>query len=104
LLISCAVALITAFKTVLEIVPESYLIIVGHIGSLYEDYKDLVKIFGIEDKVLFIGMIDEPVPIIKHFSVGINCSETEGLSNSIIEYMAWGIPMITQTHQEIESS
>lgn len=86
--------LISAFKSVLNIVPESYLIIVGHIDPSCEDYKHLVRTYGIEDRVRFLGMIDEPVPIIKNFSVGINCSETEGLSNSIIEYMACGIPVI----------
>lgn len=86
--------LIVAFSRVVKAVPESYLIIVGQLGQLGEDYLNLVRAYGIEKNVRFLGMIQEPVPIIKHFSVGVNCSETEGLSNSIIEYMACGIPVV----------
>mgnify|MGYP003756563755 CR=1 FL=1 len=86
--------LIVAFSRVQDVIPESYLIIVGHLNDLSEDYKNLVRVHGIEDKVRFLGSIQEPVPVIKHFSVGVNCSETGGLSNSIIEYMACGIPVV----------
>ena len=41
-----------------------------------------------------MGHAAETIPIIKHFTVGVLCSESEGLSNAIIEYMGCGKPTI----------
>ncbi len=41
-----------------------------------------------------LGMVDEAIPLIKHFDVGVISSESEGLSNSLIEYVGCGIPVV----------
>ncbi|MBP7279662.1 MAG: glycosyltransferase [Sedimentibacter sp.] len=86
--------LIHAFLYVEKRIPNSHLIIVGHLGDTFDEYMQIVRMSNIEQKVHFLGMIQDPVPIMKHFTVGVNCSETEGLSNSVIEYMACGVPVV----------
>jgi glycosyltransferase involved in cell wall biosynthesis len=44
--------------------------------------------------VHFCGGVANAIPIVKHFSVGILCSESEGLSNAVIEYMGCGKPSV----------
>lgn len=86
--------MIEAFPMVLGRIPESYLVIVGHTGDLLDVYQLRVRELGIGNRVRFLGLISNPIPIIKHFSVGVNCSESEGLSNAIIEYMGCGVPVV----------
>jgi glycosyltransferase involved in cell wall biosynthesis len=34
--------------------------------------------------------VTDPIPIVKHFNVAVLCSESEGFSNAVIEYMGAG--------------
>lgn len=98
---------IMAIPHVLREVPECYFVIAGHPGEVLHDYIGLTKELQIENRVRFLGMIDDPIPLIKSCSIGVNCSETEGLSNSIIEYMGCRVPVVaTDTsgnHELIEN-
>lgn len=42
----------------------------------------------------FVGMVEDALSYIETFDVGVNTSESEGLSNAVIEYMACGIPVV----------
>jgi len=86
--------LIYAFHYILERNYDCYLVIIGHNGELLEKYTNIIKKYNIENKVRFLGMIENPIPIIKNFTVAVNCSESEGLSNVIIEYMGCGVPVV----------
>ena len=46
---------------------------------------DLVRIHPVRGDV---------VPVIRNLDIGVLCSESEGLSNAIIEYMACGLPVV----------
>jgi len=92
--------LIVAFAEAGEKLPDTYLVLIGHPGDHLDEYTELIKAAGIEN-IRLIGMVDNPVPYIKHFSVGVITSESEGLSNSLIEYMGCGIPVIAT---DIESN
>jgi L-malate glycosyltransferase len=48
----------------------------------------------VADRVHFIGAATDVRPYLKLMDVGINCSEGEGLSNAVMEYMAAGIPCV----------
>lgn len=49
---------------------------------------------GIEKQVFFWGAREDVVDRIKDFDVGVLCSESEGFSNTIIEYMRGGKPVV----------
>jgi len=44
--------------------------------------------------VIFTGPHDEPYSLIKSFDIGVLASDSEGLSNAILEYMAAAIPVV----------
>ena len=50
--------------------------------------------FGLLDRVHFAGKIADPAPLIRLADVCLLCSETEGLSNVVIEYMLSGKPVV----------
>jgi glycosyltransferase involved in cell wall biosynthesis len=49
---------------------------------------------GIGDRVLLLGEVQEPMSLMQASDVGLLCSETEGLSNSLIEYGFAGKPAV----------
>jgi L-malate glycosyltransferase len=58
--------------------------------SLEEDAASL----DLTKKVHFIGWQKDVRTALSCFDIGVNCSANEGLSNAIMEYMAYGIPCI----------
>ena len=61
---------------------------------LMEKMKALGKSFNISEKLCFTGSHEDIMPYLSIMDIGVNCSEKEGLSNAIMEYMAGGIPCI----------
>ncbi len=49
---------------------------------------------GVADRVHVHPLYEDVVPALKHCELGVLCSESEGLSNAIIEYMACGLPVV----------
>lgn len=72
----------------------SFLLVGGPVGSL--PIMDTIKALGeslhLKDKLYFVGLQQNIIPYLSIMDVGVNCSEKEGLSNSIMEYMAASIP------------
>jgi len=60
-------------------------------SSLHQLVSDLM----IHNKVLFTGMIENPIPYIKGFDIATCVSKDEGIPNSLIESMACGQPVIS---------
>lgn len=93
--------LLKAFAMVREKLTEVALVIVGA-GDISQ-LSQLAKELGIEDVVIFAGKQEDTEAYIRHFDVGVLCSESEGLSNAIIEYMYYGIPVVcTRTGGNVE--
>lgn len=91
--------LIRAFAEVVVRYQDATLIVVGdteHEQALeeFEYLKILIQELGIENKVRFTGAVDNTRSYINMFTVAVLCSESEGLSNSIIEYMQAGRPVV----------
>jgi L-malate glycosyltransferase len=82
--------------------PGAHLVILGT-GRLLESLLTLARELKIEPYVHFVGNPPEVIPIVKHFNVGILCSESEGFSNALLEYMVCGVPPVcTQVGGNVE--
>jgi L-malate glycosyltransferase len=85
--------LVRAFAIARARHPRAHLIMVGS-GSPAAALRELAQSLGCGPAVHFLGTVGDAVPIVQHFSVAVLCSEHEGLSNAIIEYMACGKPTV----------
>lgn len=85
--------LIKAFALVTKTHANAWLVIVGT-GELEGMLGKLAVSLGVRDRVVFTGQIAHVVPIIQEFTAGVLCSESEGFSNSILEYMNCGKPTV----------
>lgn len=63
-------------------------------GPLKEEMEKLAKTLGISGKVRFTSAQDNVLPYLSIMDVGVNCSEGEGLSNAVMEYMSAGVPCV----------
>ncbi|MAM88047.1 MAG: hypothetical protein CME36_12155 [unclassified Hahellaceae] len=57
-------------------------------------YMEQVRRLGLEGHVHLLGSQPEPERHIRDFDIAVLCSETEGFSNAIIEYMRCGKPVV----------
>jgi glycosyltransferase involved in cell wall biosynthesis len=87
--------LLYAFKKITEINKDAILIIVGT-GVAEEQYKNLAKELNIADRVKFLGYIpNKDLPIYYNIAdIYVITSIWEELSNTIMEAMACGVPVI----------
>ena len=67
-------------------------------GPNFEDYKRSINPY-FQDKIRLLGKQDGVESIINLFNIGILASYTEGLSNSIMEYMALGKPVVASKNE-----
>lgn len=66
------------------------------IGGEYDEeyYRNMANQLGIKDTVLFLGIKEDVSTYLGSFSIAVNASLTEGLSNSVLEYMAAGLAIV----------
>lgn len=83
---------IKAANEILKVRNDIKFILIGA-GPMKEDTEKLGHSLGISNKLHFMGSVKASVflPII---DVGVNCSQGEGLSNAVMEYMTAGIPCV----------
>lgn len=88
--------LLKAFVYIRERFKNAHIVFVGE--GKDESYPSLLKKIAVDLRVdqntHFVGRILDVIPVIKHFTIGVLCSESEGLSNSILECMGCGIPVV----------
>lgn len=84
---------IKSASEVLKIIPNVSFQIVGD-GHLRDDLERLVEKLNIDHKISFLGRRNDIQSIIETWDIGVISSDSEGFSNSILEYMALGIPVI----------
>lgn len=60
----------------------------------YEQYKALAKKYGVEDKVVFLGFVNDMVPVYQEASIFILSSRFEGFGMVLIEAMSQGCACI----------
>ncbi len=87
--------LLNAFAIVRQRFPRAHLVLAGR-GSDEEQtcLQHLAQSLGIQQYVHFLGLVPDAIPIIRCFDVCVLCSDSEGLSNAVIEYMGCGKPTV----------
>ncbi|MBL8254325.1 MAG: glycosyltransferase [Candidatus Competibacter sp.] len=91
--------LVEAFALASRQFSDARLVIVGdkasqQAASTLAELEALASGLGIRERVIFVGRAEDPMPYINRFTVAVLCSESEGFSNSIIEYMSAGCPTV----------
>ena len=78
-----------AFKAV----PPTHFLILGQ-GELEAPLKAQVSQLGIADRIHFVGQVANVQSYLQVFDVGLLTSESEGLSNTLMEYAVAGVPAV----------
>jgi len=70
------------------------MVLVGS-GPLEEEIKHLAEFYGLNDKVQFLGRIENTLPLFSSSQFCVLTSDTEGMPNVILEAMSCGLPVIS---------
>lgn len=73
---------------------DAKLVLVGE-GKLRPRLEAQIKKLGLESKVILVGNVDNPYPIIKDASLLVLSSDFEGLSMAILEALALEVPVVS---------
>jgi len=73
---------------------DSILVLAGREDDMTDSLKQQVSDYGINDKVRFLGQVDDISGLLTAVDVGVLSSLSEGQSNAILEYMYAGLPII----------
>jgi glycosyltransferase involved in cell wall biosynthesis len=85
--------LLQAFAIVRQTHRQAHLLVIGS-GALESELRARTSALGLDSAVHFLGSSPAPVSLIKHCDVCVLTSESEGLSNAVIEYLACGKPTV----------
>jgi L-malate glycosyltransferase len=91
--VKCYPVLLEASRSIFEKIPNSYLVLVGD-GPLHEQLTRLARDYKIHDRVRFLGWRSDVPEILNALDVYVLASESEGMSNTILEAMACGLPVV----------
>ena len=58
------------------------------------ELEQLAEQLGVAQQVYFAGRIDEIPAYLEKLDIGVICSDSEGLSNALIEYMLKGVAAV----------
>ncbi len=86
--------LLDAFKIVNDSFPEYELNIYGK-GELEDYLKEKAQLMGLDKKVKFMGFVNNAVSEIRDNALYVLSSDYEGVSNSLAEAMAVGLPVVS---------
>lgn len=86
-------SLISAIALLKDQIPTAILLIVGD-GPTREHLKALTQSLGLESVVRFLGFRDDVADLLRIMDVYVQPSLWEGVSNTILEAMATGLPVI----------
>ncbi len=90
--------LLTAFSQLHAEQPDAHLFVVGGSREDLEDRSEELQLqadlLGLADAVTFIGEVDDVVPFLHAADAFVLPSDREGVSNSLIEALACGVPCI----------
>ena len=94
--------LLTAWKKLLatlqENQPHPYLLLAGSPQQTYDIVYQLAVDLNLKDSVYFLGQVRDISGLLQASDIGVLISKHEGLSNSVLEYMASGLPVVATDH------
>jgi len=73
--------------------PDTRYIVVGD-GPERDKLQTMINNFSLDGRVILAGEQDDVSPFLCSMDVGVLCSKSESLSNSILEYLATGLPSV----------
>ena len=82
-----------AARQVATAVPDAAFLLAGE-GELMESLRALAKELGIQESTYFLGRCDRVAELLSISEICVLSSKAEGFSNSILEYMAAGRPVV----------
>lgn len=85
--------LIKAFAKCLVLYPEWRLLIMGE-GPQRKKLESLIKDLDLVENIQLLGAVKEPAKILAKSDIFSLCSSFEGFSNSLVEAMACGLPVV----------
>lgn len=85
--------LLHAFKEVVSIYPNSYLLLAGD-GPLHEEMKLFVQETRLCEQVLFLGVLNDVRSVLAASDISIIASTAETFSMAMLESLAMGVPMV----------
>jgi sugar transferase (PEP-CTERM/EpsH1 system associated) len=85
--------LLQAAKLVCQEIPQAHLLLVGD-GPLLEALVQMARDHGLMNRVHFLGGRKDVPEILRGLDVYVLSSESEGMSNTILEAMASGLPVV----------
>lgn len=59
-------------------------------GELRAEYEELARSVGLGDRVFFAGSVDNVAGYLERLQIAVLCSDSEGLSNALLEYLFKG--------------
>lgn len=68
-------------------------VVIGE-GPQRDSLQQQIDSFSLMDRVKLAGRYENIIPCLSAFDIGVLCSKSEGFSNSLIEYMAAGLPVV----------
>lgn len=63
-------------------------------GHLRPELEALAEELGVSDQIIFAGRIEDVTGYLGKLQIGVICSDSEGLSNAILEYMFRGVATV----------
>ena len=84
---------VEAARLALEKEPRMRFVAVGD-GEQYALVQERVREYGLEDRIHLAGLQTDVLPYLAAMDIGVLSSLAEGFSNSLLEYMASGLPSV----------
>jgi glycosyltransferase involved in cell wall biosynthesis len=87
--------LLEAMGSVKDFLPADWVLLcVGRDDGMLDVLKRQADSLGLDDNIRWVGECDDITEVLAVADIGILCSHQEGFSNSLLEGMAAGLPMI----------
>ena len=97
------ITLIEAWEKIVSKGIQAKLLLVGYYGNTYEKCLNLIREKHLENYIVFTGPCNDVGSLLNAMDMSILSSPSEGLSNTMLETMAIGIPFIGSKIPSIES-